>query len=383
MANESTQSPKSSGPGRPAASGQKPASAAKPSKPSRPAKPLAKTGNSFSAWAVIACVLALLALGLSGYLGYRQQLQVLPQLDSAAGESESIRGLSASLSQQTEELVARVQEQKQQIDALEAENADLDGQLKDILAAMSEAYQEDDRGVETWQLQSVAQLLAISNQRLRHAGDFSGAIEIRQLADEQLANLGDPRLVVVRHALNEEIANLRQMEPDDVNQISMRILALARSVDALPLNAPRVVQEPQVVAETAMEADGESPGITEWSYWTGVWNQLRSDLASLVKVRQIESSVTPLFAREQQYYAVENLRLLLHAAHLAALQRDAQLYVSALDSAQAWLAKYFSDSAKETQTMRETIDGLSSRPVQIHAPAVSESLELLRGVLAE
>ena len=190
----------------------------------------------------------------------------------------------------------------------------------------------------------------------------------------------DPRHVVVRKALNEEIARLEQSERNDTTAIALRLLGIAEAVDDLPLQVEQIVGNSSSSEENV---ENQTENLSGQNVAFRIWNQVLQDLKLLVRVRSTDDHITPAFSQQQQYYAVENLRLKLHSAHLAALQSRGEIYQANLESAIAWVRLYFAESNPSVIRFIENLSELAVLPVEPEIPDVSESIALLRGIVLQ
>ena len=341
------------------------------------AKPANQAPKTRGGWIFLAIMIGLAAAAASGYGIYRLEMQLAPRIGSVAGESAAVQSQIDAIDASGEEFSSRIEELKLQIEQNRNASGTLESQLQGLAASVSKSQHERDRSIERWRTEEIFQLLAIGNQRLQFAGDFETAVATRRIADEQLGRLQDPKYVAVRKALNEEIARLEQSDQASIAAIALRLLGLAEAVDDLPLRVQQVIAS-EISMDASFVSEADSPD--ESSVVVRIWNELIEDLSSLIRVRNTEDGVTPAFSREQQYYAVENLRLLLHSAHLAALQGRTQIYRANLAAADSWLRRYYADDEPGVSTFIDALTELSSMAVEPEIPDVSESLNLLRGI---
>jgi uncharacterized protein HemX len=75
----------------------------------------------------------------------------------------------------------------------------------------------------------------------------------------------------------------------------------------------------------------------------------------------------------------ENLRLRLLNARLSLLARDQAGYRQDLHTAQRWIERYFDPRSKQTAEALNQLRQLSSASLSFEVPAITESLEAVRG----
>jgi len=340
----------------------------------RPSAPR-KSQKSLSRWTVVSILLSIGAVAAAGYGLYRFEFILAPDISVVVEQSEiSTRKIDAvnASNQQSGALIANLQSQ---IQALNSSSDLHSSQLQDVVASLSAFKSERDRSVERWKVEEILQILSIGNHRLQFASDYDTAVVTRKIADEQLGRLEDPRHVIVRKALNEEIAILEQSERNDTTAIALRLLGMAEAVDDLPLQVEQVVGKSNSSEENVENQTENSSG---QNIAFRIWNQVLQDLRLLVRVRNTDDHITPAFSQQQQYYAVENLRIKLHSSRLAVLQWRAEIYQANLDSAIAWVRLYFAESDPSVIRFIENLSELAILSVETEIPDVSESIVLLR-----
>jgi uroporphyrin-3 C-methyltransferase len=129
-----------------------------------------------------------------------------------------------------------------------------------------------------------------------------------------------------------------------------------------------------VTAEKAPAAGEGAAG-----FWSRLGAEVWSELRQLVVVRRVDNPEPPLLPPSQAYFLRENLRLRLLNARLTLLARDEAGYREDLRAAQAWIRRYFDQSSKQTADALAQLKELSSSTLSFEMPAISESLEAVRG----
>jgi uroporphyrin-3 C-methyltransferase len=265
---------------------------------------------------------------------------------------------------------------RQSQDALRDAQARI-GQLEARLAesqsqqlALEALYQDLSRNRDEWQLAEIEQVLAIASQQLQLAGNVRAALLALQLAEARLARADRPQFLPVRRALARDIERLKALPVVDVAGMSMRLNGLVAAVDALPL---------------AFEERGERPGAArkeaspDAGFWSRLGAEVWSEIRQLVVVRQMNAPEPPLLPPTHAYFLRENLRLRLLNARLTLLARDEAGYREDLRAAQAWLARYFDPKARQSVDAQAQLKALAAASISFEMPAISESLEAVRG----
>jgi uncharacterized protein HemX/uroporphyrinogen-III synthase len=236
--------------------------------------------------------------------------------------------------------------------------------------ALESLYQELSRNRDEWQLAEIEQVLAIASQQLQLAGNVRAGLLALQLAEARLARADRPQFVPIRRALARDIERLKTLPALDLPGMSLRIDTLAAQVDSLPL----AFDERDERNPPAKEVPAGERGF--WSRLSSeVWNELRQ----LIVVRQVNSPEPPLLPPTQAYFVRENLRLRLLNARLSLLTRDEAGYREDLRTAQRWIQRYFDPRSKHTADALNQLKQLSSTTISFEMPAITESLEAVRG----
>jgi uroporphyrin-III C-methyltransferase len=312
--------------------------------------------------AFLALLLGLAALAGSGYLYYElvhvgADRDVAPRLDAAAAEQQRLQRRVDALEQQLRDQRSAWTELR---DSQEAARTEFERSLRQSLSTLAGQAPPTS---EEWQRAEVHYLLRIANLRLRLERDLPGALSLLRAADAILADLDDFALFDVRARLTDEIAALERVEGSDVQGLFLRLEALKRQVEALPLRLPEV---PVPATVDAAEGTGR---------W---WSELVRQVSGYVRVRRLDDPVRPLLAPEEAGYLELNLRLMLERAQLAALRRDDLLYQESLASALGWVEEYFDPDRPVTARIRDELLDLGGIDLDAPLPDISGSLNSMR-----
>jgi uroporphyrin-3 C-methyltransferase len=312
-------------------------------------------------------VAVILAAGLAAlfWLDARQRIgstqeELARRLRDIEGDVREAR----STARQSQELLREAQAKIGQLESRLAES-----QSQQL--ALEALYQELSRNRDEWQLAEIEQVLAIGSQQLQLAGNIRAALLALQLAESRLARADRPQFVPIRRALARDIERLKALPAVDISGMSARLNSLVAAVDSLPLAFDeRSEREP---------AAKSAPADAERGFWSRLGSEIRSELRSLVVVRQVNTPEPPLLPPTQAYFARENLRLRLLDARLSLLMRDEAGYREDLRAAQAWVRRYFDTRSKQTADALAQLKALSSPSLSFEMPSISESLEAVRG----
>jgi uncharacterized protein HemX len=326
-----------------------------PDSPTKPALKSKKLGPDHRPGAVtggLALILAVIALAIGAYLWYSLTLRQGLFTGEASGR---LSDLEREVVQLRENLPAL----EQQLDALQ--------ETQDALKAGIEKIHGDlGKGRSDWVLTETEQLLMIANNHLQLAREVGLALAALRAADKQLKDLANPALLPVRKILIEEIGALEAMERTDISGMALRLGAMAARIDRLPLATPTHYSE--------------APAPADDSGTKALPREMWKDLTNLVRIRSHGETRKPLLPPEQQYFARENLRLMLYGAQLALLHGDAATFEQNTKSARQWLSDYYDTSTQVVIATQDELDGMLKARIKTALPDISRSLEALRRV---
>lgn len=263
---------------------------------------------------------------------------------------------------------------------------DLQQRLSDLSASMLTQAQEIQAAKEglltlrdklgsndaSWKLAEVEYLLAIANHRVQLAADKNTALAALEAADERLLRLADPRLTEVRASLAAEIQALSAVEEVDITGIVLALTAIEARLDELPLLSDIVpVQGLEDSSATETVSDSEKN-------WLKLLDTLWQDVKELVVVRKHDRPVEPLLPPDQRHYLIENMKLRLNVAKVAALRGDERSFHQQLKSFQDYLQAFFDPDHASTQSIAATIMKYQELKLVTKFPDISSSLLAIR-----
>ncbi|TMI20523.1 MAG: hypothetical protein E6H38_02230 [Betaproteobacteria bacterium] len=317
--------------------------------------------------ALLTLIAVILAAGLAALFWVDARQRIGGTQEELARRLRDIEGdvrEARSTARQSQELLREAQAKIGQLESRLAES-----QSQQL--ALEALYQELSRNRDEWQLAEIEQVLAIGSQQLQLAGNIRAALLALQLAEARLARADRPQFVPIRRALARDLERVKALPAVDIPGMSTRLNSLVAAVDSLPLAFDeRSEREP---------AAKSGPADAERGFWSRLGSEIRSELRSLVVVRQVNTPDPPLLPPTQAYFLRENLRLRLLNARLSLLMRDEAGYREDMRAAQAWVRRYFDTSSKQTAEALAQLKTLSSASLSFEMPSISESLEAVRG----
>ena len=320
-----------------------------------------KHGGGGRVWPSLFALLVLAAIGAGGYFLWHT-LQSMTRQFSAEQETDR---------QQLEALQQRTDQLEQHVDtALTGDIKALQDQQQALEDSMATLRSELTGDARVWDVEEVATLLQIANDRLHLEKEVAPSLAALQAADRHLQALKNPALLEVRRLLAEEITALRGTAHPDIDGMALSLNALIQGIDRLP------------IASAALESTSSPPTASQ-SGWRGVVHDLWEKLKSLVSIQRRGQADRPLLTPDERYFLRQNLRLNLEAARIALLRRDSQTYRQTLRSAQEWITLYFDNDAPATAGALQELAHLQEIDIAPSLPDISGSLNALQTWLNE
>jgi len=307
-------------------------------------------------WPSLLALVVLAAIGAGGYFLWHTLQSMTQQLSA---DRETDRHQLEALQQRTEQL-------EQHVDTSLTENIKtLQGRQQALEDSMATLRSELTGDARVWDVEEVATLLQIANDRLQLEKEVAPSLAALQAADRHLQALKNPALLEVRRLLAEEISALRGTAHPDIDGMALSLNALIQGIDRLP------------IASAALQS-ASSPATAPQSGWRGVLHDLWEKLRSLVSIQHRGQADRPLLSPDERYFLRQNLRLNLEAARIALLRRDGQTYQQTLRSAQEWITQYFDNDAPATAGALQELAHLQQTDIAPDLPDISGSLNALQ-----
>ena len=192
-------------------------------------------------------------------------------------------------------------------------------------------------------LAELEHLLHMARQHAELESDPPTALRLLSAADVILANSGDPRLLQVRAALANDIAQVRAQAEIDVEGTYLRISALSASTAVLPFQQPVFAND--AAAQRTADQD--------------LWSRVVHTAQGLVRVRTDRSATElPVLAQEAQAVVRQRIMLALDQASTAVLRGEVKVYRAALSRADSLVRQHAQTSALATRRFRQELGQL-------------------------
>jgi len=338
-----------------------PAPAAEPATPV-PSRPASSSGAK--AVASLALLVGLGGMALGGYSYWQLQQLGAQEADRQASlqkADEQTRQLAAGNQQLAARLgrleqlpsAAELDERRRLLATLQSDQQRLAGRVEQVLGASR----------EEWRLAEAEHLLRMAMLQLSAMQDVKSAEMLVAEADLILQKQDDPSAYAARQKLLEGLEALRSLPQLDRTGLFLQLGALRGQSSQLSALAPEFVNG---------EAGPEDLGQSRWQRWL-------DELTRYVRVDfDASADVKPLLAGQTLGQVRLALSLAIEQAQWAVLNGNAEVYRQALQQASALISDHFSEDNGQARGLRERIDALAQREVEVQLPDLSSALKALQ-----
>nr|WP_272887554.1 uroporphyrinogen-III C-methyltransferase [Stutzerimonas stutzeri] len=336
---------------------------AKPAKPA-PSKPVSSSNSGAKSVAALALVVGLGGVALGGYgLWQLQQLganedRQLEALQSAGEQTRQLaereRELAARLGR-LEQLpsAAELEERRRLLAALQSDQQRLSGRVEQVLGASR----------EEWRLAEAEHLLRMAMLQLSAMQDVNSAKMLVHEADLILQKQDDPGAYGTRQKLLEGLEALRSLPELDRTGLFLQLGALRGQTAQLSALAPEFVNG---------QAQPESAQDSRWQRWL-------NELTRYVRVDfDASGDVKPLLAGQTLGQVRLALSLAIEQAQWAVLNGNTEVYRQSLEQASEVLKDHFSEDNGKARGLRERLEVLAQREVEVTLPDLAPALQALQ-----
>lgn len=314
--------------------------------------PNAKTGTPSkfnSIWFVLVAILIIAALVFGQY---RIENLLLKQ-SALEQQIQTLAAQSQEHTLQRGEQNNLLDQSKNELKAMQAQLAFMQHTLNQIPGAR----------LDDWKLAETEYLLRLANQRVYLQQELSAAHGLFDAANQVLASLDDPALLVVREQIAKEMLLIGQHSQLDRQGIYTQLQAIKQLVHD-HIQPPNEFKQAQNESDTPIEEQN-------------LWQQI----LALVSIRHRDDAFNAPLSDSQYQLLEHNLNLMLEQAQWAILKSDNRLYQSSLTNAQQWISENLRHAGAEN--LAQKIEELKAINVTQTLPEVSESLRLLRQILQD
>ncbi|MDH3002611.1 uroporphyrinogen-III C-methyltransferase [Pasteurella multocida] len=330
----------------------------------------------------LALLALLVALGLgaaSYYFGLQQVDHIQHKLSALEQQTANITPAKVDLPtfeqerQQIAQLMRSIRDNEEKLQQLEKELAGKDHSLSALqnqvnrMSAAAKQQQPND-----WLLSEADFLLNNALRKLVLDNDVDTGISLLKIADETLEKMSDPRVSIVRTAINNDLKQLLAVNNVDQNVIMQRLSQLANTIDEL------------TVLDVNFDAVNNNEKLTDslddWK--ENAEKSATSFLNHFIRITPRNTSDKVLLAPNQDIYLRENIRLRLQIAIMAVPRQQDELYKQSLETVASWIRSYFDTNSEVAQNFLKTLDELAEQSIYVDVPSQLQSLNALDKLLA-
>ena len=341
-------------------------------------------------WALVVLILALAgALGcllLWQKLSHIQEELARRSTDTGTQAVEA-RTLARQAQESSRELSARLAVTENRLSEVSLQR----GQLEDLMQSLTRS-RDDNLVIE------LEANLRLAQQQAQLTGSAEPLLAALKSAEQRLARAAQPRLSPVQRAIAKDAERIKSAALTDVPAMLLKLDELVRQVDELPMlndvvfgvsqaatgltapvvetsATPKTSPAAATVARTGFARFFDVQALSDWSGL--IWQGLREDAQSLLRVSRIDQPEAALLAPEQSYFLRENIKLKLLNARLALLSRQTDAARSDLASVQTSLTRYFDASSRKMQAAKVLLQQTQAQLRTSEMPRFDDTLAAL------
>lgn len=275
-----------------------------------------------------------------------------------AANTAAAQSVVTNLQQETDSL-------KQQVSKL-TDDLQNQSQVMNALRQTQSGYNRNE-----WRVLEAEFLVQIANDKLQFENNKTQAITLLQYADQQIRDLNDDRLLVIRKALANDIASLQAAPQVDISGLYLRLSAVNEEISKLTL--------PNKPAENAVtvQPNGNLP------WWKRGLQETWQALRQIVTVHHYEKGAPALIMPEQQDFLFQNLHADMEKAMWALLHQQSDIYRASLDQAINWIGQYFMADSQPVKSVLTTLNELKAVDIRPTTPKIAESVQAFHAYFVE
>lgn len=299
--------------------------------------------DSYGLPALIATILLGVILVFAGYFGFQYVAEKFDESDAQVEKAMMIAKQAQKRSNQLEDAVQNLQEELQKSNLTKT---------------------------KYWSPIVIEHLIRMANLTLNTTADTKLAVVFLETAREYTKA---PELTAVDNALSNDIASLQSISVVDQTELILKIDAIAKRVESLPLVAREFVKE-KAVPET-------KASVTDGSLWRRVLQSVIDALSGIVSIRH--QATDPLLLPEQENILRLNISAKLLEAEFAVMQKQNVLYQTSLDAVEKLIDHYFAANNVAVADILSSLDKLKQVNLHPKLPSLTASISAVMDIISE
>lgn len=309
-------------------------------------------GILLSAFSVVILIL------VAGYSGY-YLLNNNAHLASIASQSQN------QLQQMQSDISALKTANDSAQQAMQQSAAD----VKDLKQAMADFTKQSQGNQEKWIFIEARHYVKLAQMSLQFSHDVPQAVFLLKTADQELSHSSNANATAIRATLASDVATLQAMPSVDVAGLYLKLVALNKQIDQLPLQA--LPSNVQVLAPSPVQNE---------SIWRRGWREIGKSLQNIVTIRHNVNGAMPLVTPEQKAFLYQNLHALVAEATWGLIHQQPAIYQTSLQQLAEWVQRYFVVDAPLTKAMLNDLVQLGKIDIHPVMPALTTTLTAFDGV---
>jgi uroporphyrin-III C-methyltransferase len=312
---------------------------------------------------VVAILLSLLAIALLWQRLNSIQEQLARQSADAGALAVEARSLSRQASDLSRETAARVAVNEAKLTEATLQRT----QLEELMQSLSRSRDEN-------LVVDIESAVRLAQQQAQLTGSVEPLLAALKTADQRVQRAAQPRLANLQRAIARDLGRIQATALSDTPALLVKLDELARIADDLPL-ANEVGKTAPQGGEPA-SAQAVPPGAA-MAWWQGIWQVIKSEARSLLRVSRIEQPEAVLLSPEQAFFVRENLKIKILNARLGLLARQLESARADMAAAASTLTKYFDGASRKTQGAAVLMQQVQAQMSSLELPRVDETLAAL------
>lgn len=311
--------------------------------------PKRKQCKVFAGIIVILLLITMLLSGIAYWCLYQKNKRL----------TQEVATLSTTMQSNNNDIV-NLQKALQNVDNITQKSQQISAQQEKLVQDWEAAQKGD---LNKWRVAESAYLVHLAGYQLKFSNNKSLALILLKEADSTLANIIATENI--RQSLQQNIAALETNNAIDPTSLFLRLNALDKAVDQLPLQS-FPVQENDSQNNSSTNASQEAGVSNDKSltaqetppWWKRASSNLYHGLAKLVVVRNTENTPLPLTLPDEKLFLMQNLHAQFQNAIWGVLYQQPEIYTASLTRINEWINQYFNKENDATQQMIAAIDEL-------------------------
>lgn len=222
-----------------------------------------------------------------------------------------------------------------------------------------------------WKVIEAQYYVNLADTNLQFENNVSIAIQLLQVADNQLRDINDPKLDLMRKALADDVARLQTVPAIDYTGLYLQLSALNDQVDKLPL-----------LTKPVASSTDQSSGSENAVWWKRGLQESWLALQKIVVVRYHAAGTPPLVTPDEQNFLYQNLHAMFQQAMWAVLNKNPNVYRESVHQISQWIETYFVKESSTTQAMLNHLTQLDSVNLRPTVPPITASVQAFHDYFA-